>query len=598
MKKLSFFQRCMSSLIDFTAVFFMYTIIGFLISYFYFLPFLPGFLIGWMLYYIVCYGIWGKTIGTSWFGSYIQTANGEKPPFIRILLREVFAGFPIFFLLIFLWLSLFSSFFAILNKIHPALLQSEFLKLYVILYISILPLLTGIALILLRRKIFKLQLKKDASQIATENVKAARKKVLIAYAVLLVAAGLSRTVNIYQTNCWETMPGEIARFVPRPSAHSVKKYTDYLETDRQNINDYIFGLFEKYDHVILCERLHPEYTQYDMIYGIVGDERFSKHIGTLFTELGCVDARDDFQKLIATPFPNDTVLEKELSAFMMKKNQTVYLLWRNTNWFDFLKKVYQLNQKDGVKVNVAFSDEHWTSKEDEKIRKRDSLMASNIISTIRSDSLKKSLTIMNYRHAYLISPPLSDIKNCGNYMTDAFPGKVANVLINTVTMNYISDRFLPQIQHGKWDVAFEQMLDSAFAFNLKDSPFGKDRFDHYPFISPLSNKKYEEMFTGVIYYLPLHKHIFSHGYPYMIDGENEEILLQRAALISESEYNRVKDYFIPYLKGLERGKRYDSNNYTVINFLENGIFILIYATGLLIILYLGIGYFLTKSRQP
>ncbi len=63
----------------------------------------------------------------------------------------------------------------------------------------------------------------------------------------------------------------------KPSIHSIRH--------RQDINDYVMGLFEKYDYVVLCERHHQDMTQYDMIYDLVTDSRFVDNVGVVFKEI-------------------------------------------------------------------------------------------------------------------------------------------------------------------------------------------------------------------------------------------------------------------------------------------------------------------------
>ena len=77
-------------------------------------------------------------------------------------------------------------------------------------------------------------------------------------------------------------------------------------------------------------------TQHDMIYNLVTDKRFVDSVGVVFTEIGSAESRKAYKMFINTSFPNDTVVDKELASFLME-NQTVHLLWPNTNWFDFLK---------------------------------------------------------------------------------------------------------------------------------------------------------------------------------------------------------------------------------------------------------------------
>ena len=321
--------------------------------------------------------------------------------------------------------------------------------------------------------------------------------------------------------------------MPRPTVSSVSKYVDYLNNNRQDINDYVMGLFEKYDYVVLCERHHQDMTQYDMIYDLVTDRRFVDKVGVVFTEIGCAESRDAYRTLVETTFPNDTLLEKSLASFLME-NQTVHLLWPNTNWFTFLKKMYYFNHDKEKKVEIMFADRNWIDRTE--LAQRDSVMADNIIRTIESDSLKKSLIIMNYRHAFF-TPGC-----CGEYIQRRFPGKVANVMINNAKLDFLSlaigkvttgnEIARPDLRHGEWDVAFEQMPTDAFAFDLKDSPFGKDNFDYFAVPWAMENgMQYQDMFNGFIYYKSLIDHRASVGFNHLFDPENVAKLQEREKLI-------------------------------------------------------------------
>ena len=67
---------------------------------------------------------------------------------------------------------------------------------------------------------------------------------------------------------------------------AIEKYVSFLEGQRQGPVDYVLSLFEKYDVVVLCERAHPETTQYDLILDIIRDRRFAEKVGNVFTEVG------------------------------------------------------------------------------------------------------------------------------------------------------------------------------------------------------------------------------------------------------------------------------------------------------------------------
>jgi hypothetical protein len=357
---------------------------------------------------------------------------------------------------------------------------------------------------------------------------------------------------------------------PRPSANSVREYTDFLKNNRQDINDYLITLFDQYDHVILCERAHREMTQYDMIYNLVTDPRFVDKVGHVFTEIGNVDSRDAFKAFLDKEYINESAVDSCLSSFLVE-NQSIHLLWPNTNWFEFLKKIYYYNNSHEKNVEILFADINWIDKKD--IDFRDSIMADNIINTIKSDSIKKSLIIMNYRHAYLTPG------NCGFFVDRSFPGKVANVMVNTgkayLPGILMGKEMMIPINNGKWDVAFEQIPDSAFAFDLKSSPFGKDRFDHFvlPW-NPISSFKYEDMFTGFIFYNDLNNHTMSIGYPHILDTEN----LHRLRLREQAMKEYSLDYWIESLKDGEQRQK-GTDFYFEFNLIENKAIICVFILG-------------------
>lgn len=121
----------------------------------------------------------------------------------------------------------------------------------------------------------------------------------------------ARVMNIAFTGDKEVMAQTLFNAEPRPHKRLVQNYVDYIKENRQDINDYVMGLFREYDHVILCERMHPEMTQYDMIYNLATDDRFVDSVGVVFTEIGNVEskiyrANIDSHRLISFYFGDDS----------------------------------------------------------------------------------------------------------------------------------------------------------------------------------------------------------------------------------------------------------------------------------------------------
>ena len=501
MNKLNiFFQHFIIFLIDTTVAIFVFQIVALLISYFYFLPPFPGICIVWILYYIITYWKYRRTLGQAFFNTGITVEDKKLPLVFRIIFRETFTSFPAIVLWVFGWnqLIIFRTF---------VLLWGYFI------------------LLLFRRKIFGITVQDNGISPECRS----KLKLRYIYSLLITIGIVARLLNIITTNDEVIYADSPLHASPRPTSHSVEEYVDFLKNNRKEINDYVMELFDKYDHVILCERHHQEMTQYDMIYDLITDKRFVDKVGVVFTEIGCAESRKAYKEFAETSYPNDTLVEKGLASFMTE-NQSVHLLWPNTNWFSFLKRMYYFNHHNPKQVEILFADRNWLDRS--MLEARDSIMADNIISTISSDSIRKSLIIMNYRHAYLTPG------NCGNYIEQEFPGKVANVMINFGKADLISavlrpgNEMIKPIQHGKWDVAFEQMVDSDFAFDFSKSPFGEDRFDHFFLPANAVNAlQYQDMFNGFIYYKAPHEQYTSVGYPYIFDSENMNKLKDREHLL-------------------------------------------------------------------
>jgi hypothetical protein len=75
-------------------------------------------------------------------------------------------------------------------------------------------------------------------------------------------------------------------------------YVSFLKKEHARPVDYVLQLFDQYDLVILCERVHTESTQWDFIYELVSDQRFIDHVGNIFTEYGVINLQPDLDRFM------------------------------------------------------------------------------------------------------------------------------------------------------------------------------------------------------------------------------------------------------------------------------------------------------------
>jgi hypothetical protein len=83
---------------------------------------------------------------------------------------------------------------------------------------------------------------------------------------------------------------------PKPGYDKV--YVQFLQQQKQTPVDYILSLFQTYDLAVLCERSHPEVTQYDMICELAANRRFQQQAGHIFMENGTRTLQPQVESLL------------------------------------------------------------------------------------------------------------------------------------------------------------------------------------------------------------------------------------------------------------------------------------------------------------
>ena len=301
--------------------------------------------------------------------------------------------------------------------------------------------------------------------------------------------------------------------------NEIDRYVDFLEKNNKSAKDYILDLFERNDIVILCERDHRENTQYDLISELISDPRFVKNIGNIFTEVGMTNLNPELNHFIHLENLPESLVHKKLIKF--QRNSSYYPLWNKFNFYYLNQQLYNINQSlsDDEKINIYPSNNalkldsldfnYYKSVWNSIIYNRDSLIAQHIMENFEkiknsNSPRKKALVIMNYRHAFNTNFKMDNgnvVKNVGGFLFEKYPTKIANVLINQfafVNAESEADITIKSTQNGKWDASFEITKNENYGLNFQNSPFGNDYFDLWPFHK--HNYKYQDMFTGFVYY--------------------------------------------------------------------------------------------------
>ena len=316
---------------------------------------------------------------------------------------------------------------------------------------------------------------------------------------------------------------------------NLKVYTDFLGKENTSAKDYIFGLFKKYDIVILCERDHNEITQYELILDILRDKRFSK-IKNAYFENGNSYYNNELNKILSN---GEISIPQAINEITNIQRNIFPVLWEKTNYYYYLTEVFKFNKSlpTEKKINIHNLDFglNWQSATEKEIDsltslvpQRDSVMAENFFTRYNASNSKKALVVLNFRHAFL-----KDFvrKNTGYYISYKYKNKVANVLLNSIiiTSRKVADISVPitaisSPQKGKWEASFLVANKDNLGFNLNGSPFGRDGFD----LVPIENDyTYSDVFTGFVYYKHMRDFEQSISYQGFIDEGFYDELLRR-----------------------------------------------------------------------
>jgi hypothetical protein len=347
----------------------------------------------------------------------------------------------------------------------------------------------------------------------------------------------------------------------------LKNYVNFLNTQNSSAKDYVIRLFEKYDIVVLCERYHQEMTQYDLIYDIVSDKKFTENGGQIMMEVGVANIYEQLNHFLQ----NDTLTSEEVEKNLLQiiRNNDFYPLWEMTNYPVFLKKLHYLNktlseqQKIIVHpVDISFSWKNIASKREYKAVMdtvdsglRDEIMGKQMQKIISENSNKKFLIIMNHYHSWFIPEEYG----AAWWVKNSFPEKTINILINNVLRNNLTD-------DGKWDAAFKLIGKADLGFDLANTPFGETNFDRYLIkwhdteIDTVMKTpdKMQDFFHGYIFYQPIEKHVLSYGYPNSISKDFQKEMNRRSKIAWGNLVAFFGKYKIRNYYNKVREKQYDN----------------------------------------
>jgi len=334
----------------------------------------------------------------------------------------------------------------------------------------------------------------------------------------------------------------------------IKPYVEYLnKIEKKSAKDYILEKFKTHDIVILCERHHDEFSQYELIKEIISDNSFKKNVKNLFTEAGLINQYPELTNFLKKKGLDSSFVHNKLVEF--QRNSSFWFTSDHSNYHYLLKTIYNLNNNSESQINYISADVEfdWSKVKDSndfynemeyETEPRDSIMAYNIINClnkIKAPNSQKALVIMNYRHAFKIHTKSNNgtSQNVGKYLTDYYGDRVASILIN---QTYFKGNDNKLIQNGKWDAALKYLDIENIGFDFSNSIFGKDILDMWEINQPYT---YRDAFDGFVFYNPLEVFYLASGVKGLVPKTFEKELIRRTRITLEYQKR------IEFLKKLE-----------------------------------------------
>lgn len=346
------------------------------------------------------------------------------------------------------------------------------------------------------------------------------------------------------------------------SQSELKKYTNFIENQKQSPIDYILELFETNDIIILGERDHRDTSQYDLILDIIRDERFINKVGHVYTEVGVINQTKLANEVLKGDYDGEQKFNKEFVK--LYRNLDFNPLWDKYNMVKYLKGIYEINKnlENEKKITIGLTDcafewEGMTHEKyiefEKKLSKhkytRDSIMAFNFMQLYEQQKPikghKKALLIQNRPHAInsVVHYKGRLLKTTGSYIKNEYANKVKIIAFNWYKWmppewyKWMPEHPIELTDDGKWDAAFEFSGNKSIGFNIKNTPFGITEFDY----SYEQNIMFQDVLDGLIFYKPFYEFTCVRGVPEIVDIEFAKELIKRNYIV----YGKVDDNWTP-----------------------------------------------------
>ncbi|MCL2596560.1 MAG: hypothetical protein FWD66_02640 [Paludibacter sp.] len=312
-------------------------------------------------------------------------------------------------------------------------------------------------------------------------------------------------------------------------------FVNYLKESGKDPKQYLLEKLTDYPLVIYGE-LHRRQLSWNFLKSVANDPKFTEICSTVFMELPY------YNQPLFDKFLNNNTLDTTLIFSVLETEQQYG--WQDKGEYEFIKEIWKINNNSKNKLRIIPVDyqANWDNiktSDDWKnylaTRKdRDSTMARIILKNIDFNDTRHCLFVVGMMHAKKSTPNRWGI-SAGTILNENLP---KNTLFSIMPHGMISDNigWLGQYRYGFFDYIFENQGNKPVAFDLKNSPFGKEPFDAEQVIRFSPNcGNYEDYYDGYIFLCPVKEEPYEYELTELFTAKFVEELKRRAVISGDKE---------------------------------------------------------------
>jgi hypothetical protein len=286
--------------------------------------------------------------------------------------------------------------------------------------------------------------------------------------------------NLRKTIAFSSIPKDTLSFI------------NYLKEEGKDPKEFVLDKLNNYKLVMYGE-IHRRKASWDFLKEVMTDKSFANIIGVIFMELGS-DKQNDIDKFLS----NNTI-DNELLLNVFRDYMIVG--WNEKDKFDFIVCLWQINKNllSDKKVRIIAVD---TPRPIDSYKSRESMRANDA----RYDrNVYMADTILNYLQSSNDKRNALFIVGTAHVQKAGF--SAGSILFKKMPLaTYAIFQHSPQVdntrpiderlRHGIFDYAFYKSGDKPTAFELRNSPFGKESFDGLYYEG---NRTYQDNYDGYLF---------------------------------------------------------------------------------------------------